>query len=81
LEWQGDPDATTYDIVFTSELLSQLNQTYNISQTEIFATGKSNGGGFLSLLACDQVMSSKIAAFAAASGAFYVNNSQAANHP
>jgi poly(3-hydroxybutyrate) depolymerase len=39
----------------------------------VYASGKSNGGGFTGLLACDPTASSRIAAFAAVSGAFYLN--------
>lgn len=46
-----------------------------IDPLRIYAAGKSNGGGFTGLLACDSVATSRIAAFAAVSGAFYLDNS------
>jgi len=39
----------------------------------VYASGKSNGGGFTGILACDPTASSRIAAFGAVAGAFYLN--------
>lgn len=50
---------------------------YCIDTTRIYASGKSNGGGFTGVLACDPIATQRIAAFAAVSGAFYLEkNSQ-----
>ena len=46
-----------------------------IDTDRIFATGKSLGGGFAGVLACDAIMSARIAAFAPVSGAFYITTS------
>jgi poly(3-hydroxybutyrate) depolymerase len=59
------------DIEFTLDIISSLQSTYCISSKKIFAAGKSNGGGLVSLLACDQKATSIIAAFAPVSGAYY----------
>ena len=59
------------DIQFISDLIDSLQSAYCIDTTRIYATGKSNGGGFVSALACDSKLSSQIAAFAPVSGAFY----------
>lgn len=71
MTWQGTPNVTTDDIVFTSEILDQLESRYCIDTNRIYATGKSQGGGFVGVLACDAQMSRRIAAFAPVSGAFY----------
>lgn len=78
-QWQGDPDApaNVNDVTFTLELISHLESTFCIDSSRIYAAGKSNGGGFTGLLACDPVASTKIAAFAPVSGAFYLNNKTA----
>jgi len=69
--WQGVPGVTTNDTLFVSDILDSLNQDYCIDTTRVFATGKSDGAGFTNVLACDSVLSTKIAAFAPVSGAFY----------
>lgn len=68
------PNVTTDDIAFTSEILDQLESQYCIDTNRIYATGKSQGGGFVGVLACDAQMSRRIAAFAPVSGAFYQTN-------
>ncbi|KAF2670585.1 hypothetical protein BT63DRAFT_454771 [Microthyrium microscopicum] len=74
--WQGAPGVKTNDILFTTTLLKHLSTTHTstahrIDSTKIYATGKSQGGGFVGQLACHPTTSSLIAAFAAVSGAFY----------
>ncbi|KAF2031441.1 alpha/beta-hydrolase [Setomelanomma holmii] len=77
-QWQGDPDAPSSvdDVKFTLELIDHLESTYCIDTSRIYAAGKSNGGGFTGLLACDSVASTRIAAFAPVSGAFYLDKNQ-----
>lgn len=60
-------------MTFTVELLDELLSTYCIDPTQIYAAGKSNGGGFTGLLACDPTATKRIAAFAPVSGAFYLD--------
>jgi len=68
--WTGAPySASADDVLFTSDLLTQLRQELCVDPARIYATGKSNGGGFVGVLACR--MSDRIAAFAPVSGAFY----------
>lgn len=77
-EWQGDPDAKTDDVGFTLDMIKSLSASYCIDSTKIFAAGKSNGGGFAAnILACDPIATTKIAAFAGISGAYYQGNSSA----
>lgn len=69
--WQGAPYAAegVDDVQFTDDLLDLLSEQYCVSDRKIFATGKSNGGGFVALLACR--LGDRIAAFAPVAGAFY----------
>lgn len=74
-EWQGDPDAKTDDVGFTLELTDHLASTFCLDEDQLYAAGKSNGGGFsANVLACDPRASTRFAAFAGISGAYYQNN-------
>lgn len=55
-------------------VLADLNNTMCVDPNRVYATGHSNGGGFLDRIACSPV-SDYFAAFAAASGSFYTQNS------
>jgi poly(3-hydroxybutyrate) depolymerase len=74
-QWQGDPDAsqTINDVRFVLDLISDLKTKYCIASHQVYAAGKSNGGGLVNLLACDPEASSVIAAFAPVSAAIYLN--------
>lgn len=50
-----------------------MQQQYCINPAQIYATGKSDGGGFVNLMACHPTLSTRIAAFAPVSGAYYIN--------
>lgn len=65
---------TTNDVAFTAAILDELEGQYCVDVNRIYATGKSQGGGMVSVLACDPVMSRRIAAFSPVSGAFYQTN-------
>ncbi|KAK4105568.1 hypothetical protein N658DRAFT_483032 [Parathielavia hyrcaniae] len=53
------------DTAFTSEILDALESKLCLNSSRIFATGKSDGAGFVcNVLAYDAVLSSRIAAFA-----------------
>ncbi|MCI9888471.1 poly(3-hydroxybutyrate) depolymerase [Micrococcales bacterium 31B] len=69
--WQGASYAApgVDDVAFTDALLDTLEAQYCVNTQRVFATGKSNGGGFVALLACQR--SDRIAAFAPVAGAFY----------
>lgn len=74
-QWQGDPTSKVNDVKFTLELLERIEKTFCIDDEKIYASGLSNGGGFVAnVLACDPTASKKFAAFAAASGAYYQND-------
>lgn len=71
--WQGDPDSINInDKEFVSDMITSLSKIYCIDNERIYAAGKSNGGGFTNLLACDPQLSTQIAAFAPVSAAIYI---------
>ncbi|GAA3633582.1 PHB depolymerase family esterase [Kineosporia mesophila] len=69
--WQSAPYASddVDDVQFVSDLLDGLQGSLCVDPDRIYATGKSNGGGFTALLACR--LPHRIAAFATVSAAFY----------
>ncbi|HEY4022928.1 MAG TPA: hypothetical protein VGM75_29840 [Pseudonocardiaceae bacterium] len=68
--WEGAPySPPADDVLFVSDLLNQLQSTLCVDPLRIYADGKSNGGGFTALLACQ--LDHRIAAFGMVSGAFY----------
>lgn len=71
--WQGAPYAIAGvdDIGFIKSLVANLTASYCIDTDRIYASGQSNGGGFVGTLACSNITSGIFAAFAANSGAFY----------
>ena len=78
--WQGAPENSGADDVrFVNTLLDRLEDTLCVDQSRIFATGKSEGGGFTALLACR--LPDRIAAFATVSGAFYRSTDCTASPP
>ncbi|TNC29734.1 alpha/beta hydrolase family esterase [Amycolatopsis alkalitolerans] len=73
--WQGAPyQPPSDDVLFVSDLLDRLQSTVCADPQRIYATGKSNGGGFTALLACR--LPNRIAAFATVAGAFYPETAQ-----
>ncbi|KHJ35701.1 putative ferulic acid esterase [Erysiphe necator] len=73
--WQGDPESTNVnDMKFVSDMISSLSSNFCLDDERIYAAGKSNGGGFTNLLACDPQLSTQIAAFAPVSPAIYFPN-------
>ncbi|KAK3333447.1 ferulic acid esterase [Cercophora scortea] len=81
--WEGVPLVTTDDRGFTAAILDTLEREHCIDTARIYATGKSQGGGLVGQLACDPVLSKRIAAFAPVAGAFYIdhnNLTHRANH-
>ena len=70
--WQGDPNAKVDDVSFTLQLLDHILATYAVDENKIYASGMSNGGGFVANhLACDVDASKRFAAFGAVSAAYY----------
>ncbi|KAE9376221.1 carbohydrate esterase family 1 protein [Stipitochalara longipes BDJ] len=72
--WQGVPAiGARNDVQFTADILNEIESLYCINPSRITSTGKSDGAGFCNVLACDSVLSKRIAAFAPVSGAYYIN--------
>ncbi|KAI1373331.1 carbohydrate esterase family 1 protein [Hypoxylon crocopeplum] len=71
-EWEGAPDCKSNDIKFTSDVLDAVSGELCVDEKRVYATGKSQGGGFVGRLACDSGLSTRIAAFAPVSGAYYI---------
>lgn len=75
--WYGAPYANPNcdDEQFVSDLLDYFTKTgpYNIDSKRVYASGKSNGGGFVGTLACSSV-GDRFTAFAMASAALYTDN-------
>lgn len=71
--WQGAPYAApgVDDVAFTSDLLDELERTLCVDERRVYATGKSNGAGFVGILGC--VLADRFAAIAPVAGAFYPN--------
>jgi polyhydroxybutyrate depolymerase len=58
----------TNDVLFVSNLLTHLQESWCINPDRIYATGFSNGGGMTYVLACK--MADRFAAFASVSGSY-----------
>ncbi|KAH8886666.1 alpha/beta-hydrolase, partial [Thozetella sp. PMI_491] len=73
--WEGPAyaDPTVDDKAFIADLVRYLPQKYCIDEDRIYASGKSNGGGFVGTLACSS-QGSAFAAFALHSSALYTDN-------
>ncbi|KAK5055347.1 hypothetical protein LTR84_013097 [Exophiala bonariae] len=73
--WQGPSYAVpgANDLQFTTDLITYLSDNFCVDKSRIYASGKSNGGGFVGTLACAPE-GGKFAAFAPVSGAFYTDN-------
>ncbi|KAH6645226.1 Alpha/Beta hydrolase protein [Truncatella angustata] len=71
-QWQVSPDSDSDDVDYISNILEDVESFFCIDLSRIYATGMSQGGGMVGFLACNQTLSTRIAAFAPVSGAFYV---------
>ncbi|KAI1084150.1 carbohydrate esterase family 1 protein [Whalleya microplaca] len=61
------------DLQFVTDLLNEIRDGYCVDDSRIYATGMSNGGGFVNTIACNAV-GGEFAAFAPASGSYYTDN-------
>jgi poly(3-hydroxybutyrate) depolymerase len=61
------------DVQFTADVIADLKAKVCVDEKRVYATGMSNGGGFIGTLACHPLGSGLFAAFAAGSGAFYTD--------
>ncbi|TFB00632.1 Bifunctional acetylxylan esterase/xylanase [Trichoderma ghanense] len=73
--WQGPTYATpgVSDKVFTTDLVNRIKDNYCVDEARVYATGHSNGGGFVNTLACSPDHGGQFAAFAPVSGAMYTD--------
>lgn len=74
--WAGANYSTTTvaeDLQFVHDLLADVRTRYCVDSARMYATGMSNGGGFVGALACNDTVGGEFAAFAPASGAFYTD--------
>lgn len=71
--WYSAPyyNTTVDDVQFTKDILTDLASLLCINLHRFYAAGKSNGGGFVSYLACRSDTAGLFAAFASASPALY----------
>ena len=72
--WLSHPKAETSrpnDLDFTNDLLNHMEEKLCIDTSRVYSAGKSNGGGFTGVIACNATVGSRFAAFAAVSGAWY----------
>ncbi len=71
LGWQGAPYSArgVDDVLFTHDLIDTARRQLCVDSNRVYATGKSNGAGFVGVLGCR--MSTILAAIAPDAGAFY----------
>lgn len=69
-ETDAKPANSTEDIQFAQDLIQDLQDLLCVDTSRIYAAGLGTGGGMMHVLACDNMLSSQIAAFAAVAGAF-----------
>ncbi|KAJ6260099.1 hypothetical protein Dda_4320 [Drechslerella dactyloides] len=58
------------DLEFVQDMVDELKDTYCVDTARIYATGISNGAGFINRIACDEAVGANFAAFAPSSGAY-----------
>ncbi|KAK4503566.1 hypothetical protein PRZ48_004481 [Zasmidium cellare] len=75
--WQGPNYAPpgVSDLNFTTDLLDHIQEQYCVNTSLVYASGKSNGAGFVDTLACSD-HGDRFAAFAMASAALYTDTSR-----
>lgn len=75
--WAGASySATTpaQDLQFTWDLLADVRARYCVDSARVYATGMSNGAGFVAaVLACNATVAGEFAAFAPVAGAYYAD--------
>ncbi|GAA1517666.1 alpha/beta hydrolase family esterase [Brevibacterium permense] len=77
--WQGAPYASgADDVAFVAELLDSIESEHCIDLNRVYATGKSNGGGMVSVLACH--LRDRFSAFAPVAGAYYPQSTEGCDY-
>lgn len=82
--WQGAPYCTSHnDLLFVTDLLEFMRDNYCIRPSQVYASGKSIGGGFVDLLACTESPGGDFTAFAMDAAAMYqeANDTDFVCHP
>src|ERR1700753_766369 len=74
--WDSDGVDPTNDLFFTSRLIRHVERQFCVNTRRISAVGIGQGAGMMHHLACQTVLSRKIASVAAVSGAFYKPKSE-----
>lgn len=72
--WWGAPGVTNDDVGFTHDVLDAIESGFCVDDKRLYATGMSQGGGFVGKLACDAGASARIAAFSPVAGAHYIDS-------
>ena len=70
--WEGAPYATVRggeDLRFVTQIIDEIDRTYNVDRRRIYATGHSNGGGMTAVVACH--LPHVFAGVASVGGAYY----------
>ena len=77
--WQGAPYASgADDVAFVSDLLDSIESEHCVDLNRVYATGKSNGGGMVSVLACN--LRDRFSAFAPVAGAYYPQSTEGCDY-
>lgn len=77
--WQGAPYASgADDVAFVADLLDSIESEHCIDLNRVYATGKSNGGGMVSVLACH--LRDRFSAFAPVAGAYYPQSTEGCDY-
>lgn len=72
--WLSNPNAHTShpnDLDYTNDILNHVEENLCVDKHRVYTAGKSNGGGFSAVIACNATVGSRFAAFASVSGAYY----------
>ncbi|KIY68888.1 carbohydrate esterase family 1 protein [Cylindrobasidium torrendii FP15055 ss-10] len=78
--WAGPSYAVStieQDLQWIHDILEHARSEYCIDSARVYATGMSNGGGFLDSLACNATVGGEFAAFAPAAGSYYTEPDEA----
>ena len=63
--WEGAPYCSgVSDTFFVTDLLNHMRDNYCVDNSKIYASGNSNGGGFVNVLACSPGHGGDFTAFA-----------------
>lgn len=77
MRWTGDPWAPRAkkndDRIYIGELVDHIEENFCVDKRRVYIAGFSGGGGLAHLLACDPVMSTRIAAFTIAAGSIWTD--------